>query len=494
MKFYLDEHGCSKNQVDAEEIIVRLEDAGHEEVRSAEGADLVIVNSCGFIDSAKKESIDAVMGWKTAWPGKKVLLAGCLAQRYAKELAEELAEADGIVGNADLGAVTLAVAELAAGLRPVIVPEAAASIGTVRRRRLLDWPGCAHVKITEGCSNNCTFCAIPLIRGRLRSRPLSDIVSEIAELLSPSREASPSGGGAPIREIVLVGQDLGSYGKDLGPDVATVRGPEAADARRLPALLEAISALEGDFRLRVMYIHPDNFPRAILPIMARDPRILPYFDIPFQHASPSLLRKMNRRGGAEAYLELIAEIRAALPDAMLRSTFLLGFPGEGEEDYAILRDFQEKARFDWLGSFAYSREDGTAAATMKGRVPKRTVEERRRGIEEAQERITSERLRRFVGRELEILVEEPIEEDPEGGRVGAGGGVADEGSGVSASIGRAWLQAPEVDGLTVLRGAFAPGSLVLARVLGLAGVDLDAEPIRLLSGTKEGGPGRARAT
>ena len=488
MKFYLDEHGCSKNQVDAEEIIVRLEDAGHEEVRSAEDAELVIVNSCGFIDSAKKESIDAVMGWKTAWPGKKILLAGCLAQRYAKELAEELAEADGIVGNADLGAVTLAVAELAAGLRPVIVPEAAASIGTVRRRRLLDWPGCAHVKITEGCSNNCSFCAIPLIRGRLRSRPLPDIVAEIAELLSPSRQAS--GAGAPIREIVLVGQDLGSYGKDLGPDVAAVRGPHTADARRLPALLEAISALDGDFRLRVMYIHPDNFPRAILPVMARDPRILPYFDIPFQHASPGLLRKMNRRGGAEAYLGLIGEIRESLPDAMLRSTFLLGFPGESDEDYAILRDFQERARLDWLGSFAYSREDGTAAASMKGRVPKKIVEERRRGIEEAQERITSERLRRFVGRELEILVEEPIEEDVQGGA----GAAADEGAGVSASIGRAWLQAPEVDGLTVLRGAFAPGSLVLARVLGLAGVDLDAEPIRVLSGPKEGGPGRASAT
>ncbi|HUX39859.1 MAG TPA: 30S ribosomal protein S12 methylthiotransferase RimO [Rectinemataceae bacterium] len=471
MKFYLDEHGCSKNQVDAEEIIVRLEDAGHEEVGSAEEADLVVVNSCGFIESAKKESIDAVLGFKQAWPGKKVLLAGCLAQRYAKELAQDLPEADGIVGNADLGALPLAVAELGQGLRPVIVPEAAASIGTVRRRRLLDWPGTAHVKITEGCSNNCSFCAIPLIRGRLRSRPVADIVAEIADLVSPTRP------GPAIRELVLVGQDLGSFGKDMpgkdrpGKDMPGKDGGEVmegtplpSDRRLLPALLEAISALEGDFRLRVMYIHPDNFPRAILPIMARDPRILPYFDIPFQHASAPLLKRMNRHGGAAEYLELIAEIRKILPDAMLRSTFLLGFPGEGEEDFRALRDFQERAGLDWLGSFSYSREDGTAAASMKGRVPKKIVDARRASIEEAQERITGERLRRFVGREIEVIVEEPLEDGED-----------------DFSIGRAWMQAPEVDGLTVLRGSFKPGSLVLARVLGVAGVDLDAEPIRVLA-------------
>ena len=441
MKFYIDQHGCAKNQVDAEEIIARLEDAGHEETTTAEGADLVLVNSCGFIESAKKESIDAVIGWKEAWPGKKVLLAGCLAQRYAKELAEELPEADGIVGNADLAAVLLAVDELASGGRPVIVPEAATSIGAVRRRRLLDWPGTAHVKITEGCSNNCTYCAIPLIRGRLRSRPVDDIVSECAELVSRG-----------IHELVLVGQDLGSFGLDL-------LGRQA-----LPELLSALSRLAGAFRVRVMYVHPDNFPLAILPIMVADQRFLPYFDIPFQHASASVLRRMNRRGGAEAYLGLIDRIRAVLPDAMLRSTFLVGFPGESDQDFAALRDFQERARLDWLGSFSYSREEGTAAAAMKGRVPKKLVEERRRALEEVQERITRERLQRFVGRELEVLVEEPLEPEKDAAGVGD-----------SFSLGRAWLQAPEVDGLTVLRGVHLPGSLVRARVLGVAGVDLDAE-------------------
>jgi len=463
MKFYIDEHGCAKNQVDAEEIIVRLEDAGHEEADSAETADLIVVNSCGFIDTAKKESIDAVLGWRSAWPGKKILLAGCLAQRYAKELASDLSEADGIVGNADLGAVVLAAAELEGGRRPVLVPEAAAAIGTVRRRRLLDWPGTAHVKITEGCSNRCTFCAIPLIRGGLRSRPVADVRDEVADLVSPSRE------GAPVYEVVLVGQDLGSYGRDL----PSRNGEAGAEGGLLPDLLRAVSAIEGDFRLRVMYIHPDNFPRAILPVMTRDPRILPYFDIPFQHASPTLLRRMNRRGGADAYLTLLSDIRSALPDAMIRSTFLLGFPGESDADFAQLREFQEKAGLDWLGSFAYSREEGTPAAAMKGRVPKKTVDARRREIETAQERITAEKLRRFVGRELDVLVEERIDGKDSEAASAAGAGAED----VEASIGRAWLQAPDVDGLTVLRGVFEPGGVVRARVLGVAGVDLDAEAV-----------------
>ncbi len=377
-----------------------------------------------------------------------------MAQRYARELAVDLPEADGIVGNADLSAIVLAAADLEAGGRPVIVPEAAASIGTVRRKRLLDWPGTAHVKITEGCSNNCTFCAIPLIRGRLRSRPLADIIAEITDFVTRG-----------IREIVLVGQDLGSFGRDLTPTLAD--GVDAAPRsiavpgrQLLPELLAAISALSGNFRLRVLYMHPDNFPLAILPLMQADPRILPYFDLPFQHASPSILARMNRRGNQGTYLELLATIRAALPDAMLRSTFLLGFPGETDADFETLRDFQEAARLDWLGSFAYSREEGTGAAGMKGRVAAKTVALRRAAIEEAQERITRERLQRFVGREMEVLVEEPLEE-------GDGG----------YSIGRAWMQAPEVDGLTVVRGVFAPGTMLKVRVLGVAGVDLDAEPL-----------------
>ncbi|HUW40852.1 MAG TPA: 30S ribosomal protein S12 methylthiotransferase RimO [Rectinemataceae bacterium] len=475
MRFWIDLHGCAKNQVDGEEILARLEERGHSWVDEASKADLIIVNTCGFIEDAKKESIQAVISLKAAHPEAKILVAGCLAQRYAADLAADLGEADGIVGNADLGAVLEAAEAALAGKRPVLVPEAAASIGVRARTRLFDYPGTAHVKITEGCSNRCSYCAIPLIRGNLRSRPVEDVLAECEALL-----------GRGIHELVLIGQDLGSYGLDLRRTTAARIGaaPDAAGAGQdgagqdgaqlLPELLAGLSALPGDFRVRTLYIHPDNFPAGILPLMAADPRLAPYFDLPFQHASARILKAMHRRGSAEVYLELLGRVRQALPDAVIRSTFLLGFPGETDEDFAALRDFQEKARLDWLGAFAYSREEGTPAYALRPAVSRKAVAERKRTVEEAQERITRERLERFVGRELRVLVEEeaaPAAEPGERGPVGeAGAGEADE----EFSLGRAWMQAPEVDGLTVLRGRRRPGELVRARVLAVAGVDFDA--------------------
>ena len=440
MRFWIDHHGCAKNQVDGEEVLARLEAEGHTWVESPIDAELIIVNTCGFIEDAKKESIQAVLDLKAAYPGTKVLVAGCLAQRYAGELASDLAEADGIVGNADLGALVQAAEATLAGSHPVMVPETAASLGTTRRTRLFDFPGSAHVKITEGCSNRCSYCAIPLIRGGLRSRPVRDVVAECSELLDRG-----------MRELILIGQDLGSYGRDLDGS--------AAGGQLLPELLASLSALSGDFRVRVLYIHPDNFPEAILPVMASDERVLPYFDLPFQHGSSRILAAMNRRGNADTYLALLERIRAALPDAVLRSTFLLGFPGESDEDFAALRDFQERARLDWLGAFAYSREEGTAAYALRGAPERRVVAARKRLMEEAQVRISSERLQRFVGRRLRVLVEEEVEH---------------QGDQEELSLGRAWLQAPEVDGLTVLRGRHVPGTFVTAKVLAVNGVDLDA--------------------
>jgi ribosomal protein S12 methylthiotransferase len=443
MRFWIDRHGCAKNDVDGEEIAARLDAAGHVFVDGPEGADLVIVNTCGFVEDAKKESIEAVVALKAAYPGKRVLVAGCLSQRYAADLAAGLPEADGIVGNADLGAVLEAAEATLAGERPVLVPEAAPSIGTVRRVRRFDFPGSAHVKATEGCSNFCAFCAIPLIRGALRSRPPKEVLAECRDLLEQG-----------VRELVLIGQDLGSYGRDLA--ASRDRGGESL----LPELLASLSAMEGDFRVRTLYIHPDHFPEGMLPVMAADARIAPYFDLPFQHASKRVLKSMNRIGDATAYLELLGRIRSFLPDAAIRSTFLIGFPGETDEDFAELRDFQEKARLDWVGSFAYSREEGTAAYGLPSRVPRKLVAARRRALEDAQERITRERLGRFVGREIEVLVEEVVARSSEG----------DE----ELSLGRAWNQAPDVDGLTVLRGSHEPGSVLRARVLAVNGVDFDA--------------------
>ncbi len=445
-KFFLDNHGCAKNQVDGEEIAARLEASGWAWAEGAEDADVLIVNSCGFVDTAKKESIDAVLGWKEAYPGKKVILAGCLAQRYAEELSADLPEADGIVGNTDLAEVLTAAEAVLEGGRPVLSerPESAPAPSGFRRSRLLDFPGTAHLKITEGCSNNCTYCAIPLIRGSLRSRSVEDILEEASWLV-----------GRGIKELVLIGQDLGAYGRDLG------------GASLLPELFRALMTLPGDFRVRTLYIHPDNFPEAILPLMAAHPRLLPYFDLPFQHASAPVLKAMNRRGSKEIYLELIGRIRKALPDSVIRTTFLVGFPGETEEDFKTLLAFQEEASLDWLGAFTYSREEGTPAFGMKGRVAKKTAEARKRLVEEAQVAITSARLARLVGSELEVLVEEEVAlADGEDGLEGE-----------ELSLGRAWLQAPEVDGLVVLRGAHKPGTLVRAKVIGVNGVDLDCLPL-----------------
>ncbi len=429
--FWIDLHGCAKNQVDAEEIRARLEAAGWTAREGPEGAGILVVNTCGFIESAKKESLDAVLALKARYPESRVLLAGCLAQRYSEDLAADLPEADGIFGNGDLSRVVETADALRRGERPVRVPEAARP-ARAPRDTLYSYPRSAYLKISEGCSNRCTYCAIPLIRGDARSRDVADVAGEARDLVSRG-----------IFEINLIGQDLGAYGADsLGRPA-------------LPDLLEELLRIDADFRVRLLYIHPDHFPRAILDLCARDPRILPYFDLPFQHASRRILSAMNRRGDAETYLRLIGDIRDRLPDAVLRSTFLVGFPGETEEDFAALRDFQDRARLTWLGAFEYSREEDTPAAAFKGRVPRKTASERRRLVEEAQRPITEAALTTFLGRDLEVLVEEPVE-------------------GEELSLGRSYAQAPEVDGLTVLNARLEPGRVVRARVVAVNGVDVEA--------------------
>ncbi len=442
MKFFIDQHGCAKNQVDGEEISARLEDMGHTYVPTGDEADLIIVNTCGFIESAKKESIDAAIGIKSLWPDKKVLLAGCLAQRYPEEILAEMAEVDGVFGNADLSLVGMAASLAMEGERSATAPRQPGSISEpyYSRTRLFEFPGSAHVKITEGCDNRCTYCAIPLIRGGLRSRDPDDIVRECRDLLSKG-----------TYEINLIGQDLGSYGMDF-----RTRGNNPAID--LPGLLERLSDIEGDFRIRILYIHPDHFPWRILEVMARDKRICPYFDIPFQHASERLLRAMNRRGSSAVYLDLVRRIRASLPESMIRSTFLVGFPGESGDDFALLRDFQDRAELDWLGAFAYSREEGTPAYSFGERVTKKTAHTRKKEIEDAQAAITDKRLRRFIGSTIRILAEEKV-------------------SGETLTLGRGWMQAPDVDGATVLNGDFAPGMVVSARIAAVHGVDFEADPV-----------------
>jgi ribosomal protein S12 methylthiotransferase len=483
-RYFLDPFGCVKNQVDAETMMAFLGASGWSVADNPDDAELIIVNSCGFIEKAKQESINAVLSWRRRYPGKKILLAGCLAQRYAAELARSLPEADGLFGNGDLAGIVAAAAALmpdspgggAAGsagagppsLRPprpkgLRCPPLPPPAGLPGRdsaapvsgpapggRPLLSLPGSAYVKISEGCDNRCSFCSIPLIRGPLRSRAIPGVVDECRALLDRG-----------IRELCVIGQDIASFGKDRGR------------AGELPALLEAIAALPGHFWVRLLYLHPDHIPLPILDIMAGDRRFLPYFDIPLQHASGPLLRAMNRRGDGARYLDLIRRIRGALPGAVIRSTFLVGFPGETGEDFARLLEFQEQAGLDWAGCFTYSREEDTPAYAMKNQVPRRLAAERKRILETRQQGISEGRMERFVGGDYEVLVEERFESpdrDP-----------ADSPPDTAALyLGRLYCQAPEVDGVSLIfsEEPLGPGSLVRGRVQGRAGFDLEVRALR----------------
>ena len=448
MRYFLDPFGCVKNQVDAENMMAHLNKAGWENTPDAEQADLIIVNSCGFIESAKQESVNAVLGWRKTCPGKKILLAGCLAQRYAKELAEIMPEADGFIGVNDITQIVQTAIGIANGGGQGTKP--ARAVLSTGERPLLSLPGSAYVKITEGCDNCCSFCAIPLIRGGLVSRTIPDILEECRALLNRG-----------IIELNIIGQDIGAFGTDA-----------PRSAAKLPELLNAVSSLEGRFWVRLLYIHPDHFPMQILDIMERDERFLPYFDIPFQHASAKILAAMNRRGppdgspdgGAEKHLRLLETIRGRLPRAVIRSTFLPGFPGETEEDFAALLDFQEKAKLDWLGCFTYSREEGTAAYSMKGRVPAKIAAARKQTIEERQIPITERNMERFVGEMLEVLLEERIDSAAAEGEI--------------FWLGRLYCQAPDIDGAAVISGAggenLRAGSLVRCKVIARRGFDLEA--------------------
>ena len=515
--FFIDQHGCAKNQVDGELIVSLLRKKNYVQTFSPEEADLIIVNSCGFIESAKTESLNAVLSARQMYPKAKILLAGCLAERYANDLAENLPEADGIFGNGDLSQIYKVLDPLMAGERPVLKPEQKGVCGG-DRDVMLSFAGAAYVKITEGCNNHCSFCAIPIIRGELRSRPAEDIVSEIKKLVAQG-----------VYEINLIGQDLAAYGTGAGdnpfgwgrtllpagtpgfqegevsPPAATSFPPTPSPRDEVPktqesfprvfgensvvsdserttppellresglcTLLKKISALEGTFRVRLLYIHPDHFNADILPVIKADARILPYFDIPFQSGDDQTIRAMNRVGSASAYTALIENIRSFFPDAAIRTTFLAGFPGETDEAAANTQEFLRTIQPDWSGCFPYSKEDDTPAHDFKKQVPKKTAQARANALTEMQAGITRERLALRCGKDFDVLVEEVLAPNAE---------APDEG----LAIGRAWFQAPEVDGSVVIRydrsdssavAAVQTGRLVRAHVVSSGDVDLNAD-------------------
>ena len=442
-KFFIDQHGCAKNQTDGELITGFLTQSGFEYTDQAQNADFIIINSCGFIESAKKESINAVYSIKQMYPKAKIILAGCLAQRYAKDLEESMPELDGIFGNGDLSQIADYIKNCS---KQKEAPQASfeqKGICEGNRPLIFNYKASAYVKITEGCSNNCSFCAIPLIRGPVRSRQVSSIIKEIKTLIKNG-----------VYEINLIGQDLAAF---------TCKEEKGSG---LKYLLSQISLLEGDFIVRTLYIHPDHLDTSIIELYKKDKRLLPYFDIPFQTGDDQLIRAMNRVGPSARYVQTINKIRTELPDAVLRTTFLTGFPGETDSAFENTKRFLKEINPVWSGCFPYSREEGTPAWAFKQRVPAKIAKQRAEELEEIQSELTAKHLAGYVSKEFNVLIEEVIVSEEEG-----------------LAIGRAWFQAPDVDGCVVVRydlddpsecKAVKEGNVVKVVCLACTGVDLDS--------------------
>ena len=455
--------GCARNEVDSEELAARLSADGWQVTTDGSDAAVVLVNTCGFVDKAKADSIETLMA--AADTGAKVVATGCMAERYGRDLADSLPEAAAVLGFDHYPDISARLAAIAAGERiephvprdrrtllpltpvsrraaEVVVPGHAhvdrgtpAHLRPVLRQRLQRGP-VAPLKLASGCDRRCAFCAIPSFRGAFVSRPPEEILAE-AEWLA----------GDGVRELVLVSENSTSYGKDLG------------DPRLLDKLLPQLAAVAGIVRVRVSYLQPAEVRPGLVEVIATTPGVAPYFDLSFQHASEPVLRRMRRFGSTERFLALLDSARALDPAAGARSNVIVGFPGETRADVAELERFLDAARLDAIGVFDYSDEEGTEAATMAGKVGAVTVRRRYERISALVEELCAQRAAERVGSTVEVLVETVDADGVEG---------------------RAAHQAPEVDGSTTLVGAVAglrPGDLVPALVTGTEGVDLIAEPV-----------------
>ena len=439
MKLGIVSLGCDKATVDSERLVGELVGHGAVVTPDLSRADVVLVNTCGFIDAAKQESIDAILEaakLKQTAAVKAVVAVGCLVQRYQQELRREIPEVDLFLGFSDLHHL---VPELAQ--RGLIDDPVALHPGV--RQFLGGQPHVRYLKISEGCDHTCAFCAIPLMRGKHRSEPLERLVREAQTL-----EAQ----GA--REINLVAQDLGHYGRDLGPGGA-----------RLPELLQALLARTSVPWYRLLYVYSAGITDRLVELMGRDARIVPYIDMPIQHASDRMLERMRRPERRRTLREKLDWLRGAIPDLAIRTTCLVGFPGESDQDFRELLEFLDEAQFDRLGAFAYSPQEGTRAVEYPDDVPDAVKRDRLEELLEVQRAISAERLARFVGREAPVLVDRVV--DPNENQEGV------------THVGRVPWQADDVDGVTYLeRGGWgAPGSLVRGRIT--ASEDYDFRAVAL---------------
>ena len=453
--------GCARNEVDSEELAGRLAAQGWDLVQDAEQADAVLVNTCGFVDVAKKDSIDAILAasdLKSSGKTQAVVAVGCLSERYGKELAAELPEADAVLGFDDYPDIADRLLRIVRGERPeahtpsdrrLILPIAPvdrddSSVhvpghGDVAAPRVrLELGPVASVKLASGCDRRCAFCAIPTFRGSFVSRTPAEVLAEISELVRTG-----------VKEVVLVSENSTSYGKDLG------------DLRMLESVLPKLAEQSGITRLRVAYLQPAEIRPGLIEVMAETDQVAPYFDLSFQHASASVLRRMRRFGGTEAFLGLIERIRDLEPEAGIRSNVIVGFPGETEDDVEELAQFLQKARLDAIGVFGYSDEDGTEALTMNDKVDGDVIRARVERITAMADEVMAQRAEDRIESTVEVIIER-FDEDENGGLV---------------AVGHAGHQGPD-DAETFIpveEGEVSIGDVVTAVVVDVDGVDLIAE-------------------
>jgi ribosomal protein S12 methylthiotransferase len=450
-RIYFVSLGCPKNQVDTELMLGQVQAAGHSLVDAPEGADVIVVNTCAFIDAAKEESVDTIleMAQHKRAGAQKLVVTGCLAQRHAGELAADIPEIDHILGSSDYPAIASAIAAAAAGpgrtrarrkaLPTIQVAETPRYIHDHEAPRVrIGAAHSAYVKIAEGCDRPCAFCIIPKLRGPQRSRAIDDIVAEV-------RTLAASG----VVEVNLIAQDLTRYGWDAGTTPET--------RATLAALLRALGRVDGVSWIRLHYTFPSAFDDELIDVIASEPKVVKYIDVPLQHISDAMLKRMRRGHSSRFTRELVGKLRARIDDLVLRTTFIVGHPGETSAEFDELCAFVAESKFDRAGAFTYSVEPGTVSAILPHRVDPDVAAERQQAVMELQRQISRERHEAMVGRELDVLVE----------------GVSSESDYLME--GRWYGQAPGIDGVTYLTdGRVAPGSLVRARVTQGSDYDLAA--------------------
>lgn len=430
MNVFLLSLGCDKNRVDSERMLGLLGAAGFSFVYDEAEADIIVVNTCCFIDAAKEESINAILemaAYKTEGKCRKLIVCGCLAERYRQEIADELPEVDAVVGVNELSDILKAI-----GSEETSVKESVRVVTTGGHYEFL--------KIAEGCNKRCTYCIIPYIRGSYRSFDMDMLLKEAGELSD-----------AGVKELIIVAQETTVYGRDIyGKDM-------------LPELLEKLCRIDGLRWIRLLYAYPEDISEELLNVMAREEKIVKYIDMPIQHASDRILKRMGRRTNRADLVNIINKARDIVPDLAIRTSLITGFPGENEEDHAALMDFVREMRFDRLGTFTYSQEEGTPAASFPDQIPEEVKFERQGELMALQEEISEEKNRNMVGREIEVFVEGYIPED-------------------NVYVGRTYMDSPDVDGYFYFESPISlmSGDFVLARVESAGMYDLFGEMLEKL--------------